>query len=139
MPSLPLTKGRQWAAWGQDTFGFMEAFESHFEMISLNVLHYNTHVTQKIHQFSCKGRKPRNKKTKGTAEDQRNAQLCITESRKPGFLDYKSSVHAPSGHQADQIRLVADQAIKHTKKSSMIRLFRRPDHLANQAFLCQVI
>ncbi len=23
-------------------------------------------------------------------------RLCITESRKPGFLEYKSSVHAPS-------------------------------------------
>jgi hypothetical protein len=26
-----------------------------------------------------------------------NARLCTAESRKPGFLDYKSSVHAPSG------------------------------------------
>jgi len=30
------------------------------------------------------------------ADNQRNAWLCIAESKKPGFLDNKSSVHAPS-------------------------------------------
>ncbi len=58
------------------------------------------YITQKIHQiwFSCKGRKQRNKKTTGAAENQRNAGLCIAESRKPGFLDKNSSVHTPSWH-----------------------------------------
>ncbi len=57
------------------------------------------YITHKIRQicFVYKGRKPRNKKTKGAAENQRNAPLCKAESRKPGFLDNKSSVHAPSG------------------------------------------
>ncbi len=57
------------------------------------------YITQKIRQiwFSCKGRRPRNKKTKGAAETQRNGWLCITESRKPGFLGKNSSVHTPSG------------------------------------------
>ncbi len=47
------------------------------------------YMTQKIRQirFSCKGRRPRNKKTKGVAENQRNVWLWIAESRKPGFLD----------------------------------------------------
>jgi hypothetical protein len=57
------------------------------------------YITHKIRQicFIYKGRKPRNKKTKGAADNQRNARLCKAESRKPGFLDNKSSVHAPSG------------------------------------------
>jgi hypothetical protein len=56
-------------------------------------------VTHKIRQicFIYKGRKPRNKKTKGATDNQQNARLCKAESRKPGFLDNKSSVHAPSG------------------------------------------
>jgi hypothetical protein len=55
-------------------------------------------VTHKIRQicFIYKGRKPRNKKTKGAADNQQNALLCKAESREPGFLDNKSSVHAPS-------------------------------------------
>jgi hypothetical protein len=59
------------------------------------------YITQKIRQiwFSCKGRRPRDKKTKGAAENQRNAWLCIAESRKPGFLDKNSSVHTPSGQE----------------------------------------
>jgi hypothetical protein len=36
------------------------------------------------------------KKTKGEAENQRNARLCIAESRNPGFLNNKTSVHTPS-------------------------------------------
>jgi hypothetical protein len=57
------------------------------------------YITHKIRQicFIYKGRKPRNKKTKGAADNQQNARLCKAESRKPGFLDNKSSVHAPSG------------------------------------------
>ncbi len=41
------------------------------------------YITLKIRQmwFSCKGRKPRNKKTKVVAENQRNAWLCIAESQ----------------------------------------------------------
>ena len=55
-------------------------------------------MTQKIRQISfiCKGRRPRNKKTKGVAENQRNVWLCIAESRKPGFLDKNSFVHTSS-------------------------------------------
>ncbi len=62
------------------------------------------YITQKIRQiwFRCKGRRPRNKKTGGAAENQRNAWLCIAESRKPGFLDKNSSVHTPSGLPADR-------------------------------------
>jgi hypothetical protein len=33
-----------------------------------------------------------NKKAKGAAENQRNARLCIAESRKPDVLDNKPSV-----------------------------------------------
>jgi hypothetical protein len=57
------------------------------------------YITHKIRQicFIYKGRIPRNNQTNGVAENQRNARLCIAESRKPGFLDNKSSVHAPSG------------------------------------------
>ncbi len=57
------------------------------------------YITHKIRQicFIYKGRKPRNKKTKGAAENQRNTPLYTAESRKPGFLDNKSSAHAPSG------------------------------------------
>ncbi len=60
-------------------------------------------ITQKIPQisFSCKGRKPRSKKTKGATENQQNAWLCIAESRKSGFLDEKSSMHTPSGHREE--------------------------------------
>ena len=56
------------------------------------------YITHKIRQicFIYKGRKPKNKKTKGAADKQRNARLCKAETRKPGFLDNKSSVHAPS-------------------------------------------
>ncbi len=35
------------------------------------------------------------KKTKGEAENQRNAQLYMAESRNPGFLYNKTSVHNP--------------------------------------------
>jgi hypothetical protein len=44
---------------------------------------------------TCQGRKLRKTKTKGEVENQRNARLCIPESRKPGFLNNKSSVHTP--------------------------------------------
>ncbi len=54
---------------------------------------------QKLRQiwFSCKGRIPRNKKTKEEAENQRNVWLGIAESRKPGFLNKKLPVHTPPG------------------------------------------
>ncbi len=53
------------------------------------------YMTQKIRQiwFSCKGRRPWYKETKGVAENQRNAWLCIAEIRKPGFRDKNSYVH----------------------------------------------
>ncbi len=57
------------------------------------------YIAHKICQIwlICKGRKPRSKKSKEEAENQRTAWLCIAESRKPGFLDKNSSVHTPSG------------------------------------------
>ncbi len=56
------------------------------------------YVTHKIRQiwFSFEGRKPRNKKTKGAAENQRNPRLCIAESRKPVFFflnNYRPCIH----------------------------------------------
>ncbi len=49
----------------------------------------SSYITHKICQiwFSCKGRKPRNKKPKGAAENQRKKRLCIAESRKPGLIN----------------------------------------------------
>jgi hypothetical protein len=85
---------------GGGGLGWQEGGE---EQITVNVLHCNTYG-KKILQISCKGRKPRNWKTKGAAENQRNARLCITESRKPGFLDYKSSVHTPSAQKIILLR-----------------------------------
>jgi hypothetical protein len=57
------------------------------------------YIAHKICQIwlICKGRKPRSKKTKEEAENQRNAWLCRAESIKPAFLDKNSSVHTPSG------------------------------------------
>ncbi len=70
-------------------------------------------MTKKIRQisFSCKGRRPRNKKTKGVAENQPNVWLCKAESRKPGFLDKNSYVHTP----LDLHQNYAESAIRPTR------------------------
>jgi hypothetical protein len=57
---------------------------------------FSIHNTQNPHKSDLAGKKPRNKKTKGATENQRNARLCIAGSRKPGFLNNKSSEHTPS-------------------------------------------
>ncbi len=44
------------------------------------------YISHKDRKICCKGRRPRNKKTKGVAENQRNVRICIVESRKPVFL-----------------------------------------------------
>ena len=64
---------------------------------STHILLHTWHKKSAKSDFSCKGRRPRDKKPKGAAENQRNAWLCIAGIRKPGFLDKNSSVHTPSG------------------------------------------
>ncbi len=71
--------------------------------------------------FSCKGRKPQNKKTKGVTENQRSVRLCGAESRNPGFLNNKSSVPTPSGVLLISCRISRRKVFSDTMKYLLAR------------------